>query len=164
MVDLLKETYTGNRGYATWQAINTGKWINKNSDFIDTVSWQGALFRFVTGLSPAEQNDLWSKRLTMKERKESQTWFERRFQEEMNRGFMSQHANNPQQAEKFFTRAMGWIISADVDMDELSKWLARAGKGNESLINRTNWEYYIRTAPASKKQELLKAFEQTKRQ
>lgn len=176
VLDPLKQLYIVNRGFAARAAINTGKWINNNADVIDSVGWKNSifgnevgkgldiLFRVATGLTPQEQADIWNKRVTMKDRQADLDEVEKRFLTEMNRGYLAQNANNPEQAEKYFSSAIGWLIAGDVDENRIASMLAKVNNRNPNLIFRTNWEYYTKLVNPKYRDRLLKAFERTKQE
>lgn len=158
LIDMFKEIQTVNKGWGLYVALNTGKWINKNSAYLTDVNKLNALFMTVTGLQPSAQADNYNISQNLKAQQAMVKYGLQRFQQEMDRGLIASGNSDYEQATQYYTRAMAWGQLFNIPNDELSKALARSFKGRESLIDRIAWERYVDKAPDAQKEAYRKTF------
>lgn len=161
-VDLFKEIQTVNSGWSWWVAMNTGQWVNKNSDFISDTSKTNASFMFLTGLRETKQADIFNKESIIKDRDNVQKYAMKQFTLNINRSMIADKAGDPEQAQAFRTQAIAWLPATDFPIDKLGVAISRAYKGAESLPSRTDFEMYYKKAPPAQQQKLRKVYEYIK--
>lgn len=158
-IDIFKEAKTVSSTHALWVALNTGKWVNKNSEYIKDVTPLNAVFMYVTGLSPTEQTDIHNIGVNLKSQQEAQKFGLKKFQEEWNRGVIASANNDPQNADSFFSRAMAYTIFYDLSTERIAQALSKAmNTAGTSLIDRVAWERYIKQAPVDKIEDYRKIY------
>lgn len=161
-IDVFKEAQIVNSGWSTWVAMNTGKWINKNSDTIAETSKQNAAFMFLTGLREDTQSDLWPKESTVRNRQDLQKYATKQATLWINRSLLAQAENDPDTAKAFMDKALAWLPATDYPPDKAAHIIANVVRNNsQTLPDRVNFEFYIKKAPPSQQETLRKAFEYT---
>lgn len=161
-IDVVKEAQVVNSGWSAIMALNTGKWINKNSDFISDTSKASAMFMFASGLRETKQSDIFNKEDIIKNRDDSQKYALKQFTLNMNRSMLADKAGDPQQAQDFRTTAISWLPATDFPIDKLGSAIARASQGAQSLPARMDFEMYYKKAPPAQQEKLRKVYEYIK--
>jgi hypothetical protein len=158
LVNNFNEVKSISSGQAAWVALNTGKWVNKHYDYISDVSKANVAFMFLSGLRETPDKDIFNKRMVMKDRNLAQRYALKRFSEEMNKSFLAQSQKNYTLAQDYYRRAVSWLPSSDFPPELIGEALGKALKGTYSLVDRTDFEFYIQKAPPSQAEELREAF------
>ena len=55
--------------------------------------------------------------------------------------------SDPEQAHVYFTRASAWLALGGYRQDRVSSLVSRALDNDKSLVDKTNWDFYIKKAP-----------------
>lgn len=140
-------------------ALNTGKWTNKNSDYISDVEKGKIALMFLTGLRETQQSDMHNKKGITQENQDVQKDAMKRFTKDMNRSFIAAANNDYEQAAQYRRKAIAWLPASDFPSEKVGTAVARAIQGNTSLIDRINIDMYIRTALPKNQPQLRKAFQ-----
>jgi len=155
----LKEVSSVNAWNRYWQALNTGHWLSKNGTYLDDVTGRDALFMTVSGLVHQEQSDAFTKGETVRYEKQSEENTVRKFVQQMGAGYQSLLDNDPDTAAIYFTRANTILVQDGYPVTRIHDAYATAAKTHDSLVNRINWNYYLRDVPEFRKSVAQDAFE-----
>jgi hypothetical protein len=142
-IDFLKEISVINRGWTTLVAFQTGKWINKNSAYIEDVTKTDAFWRFVSGLSSQQQTDIHIKNLTLKDRSELAAYGRKKFEQEMNRALLAASRKDYEQATEYTYRAFRKLEWSGWPADKMGGPMADVARNGMSLIKKTDMNYYL---------------------
>jgi hypothetical protein len=97
---------------------------------------------------------------SIKGQQEYEKEVEDRFRQEFRRGVLAQN-DNPELAKKFFTRAQAWIAISGYREDRIGSLISKALGDNESILDKTRWDFYIRKTPDAQAPERYKALQKT---
>lgn len=147
LVDLGKEISSVNSAWKTIAALNTGKWFSKNEGYITDVSQPAALFMAGTGLSPQEQDDIYTKTNIKKEQLGIQKYTLNKYIQEIHRAIAATENKNPEQAQDYMKRAAGYLELAGYPMEKRMQAIAIALKGWESRVDTANFDFYLKDVP-----------------
>ncbi len=139
-------------------ALNTGKWVNNNSQYVQDVSKLNAVFMSITGLQPQLQSDIFNITANLKSQVELQKYASKRASEEMSKGFLALGNKDPDNADDYFKRAVVWLIAGDVPDKMISQTLSRSVGQNRSTIDRAAWTRYVQNAPQGREQEYYRVY------
>lgn len=159
--DAFREITSANASLRLYAAMNSHKWLTKNEGYISDVTTPNAVFMTLTGLGPQELSDLQLKGWTKDQEKEAQKLGIQKFVKEMRRGFQAQDANNVGQAQDYFNRAWSWLRVSGFPEDRYTEAMAIATRDWESIINRSNYEYYMKHVPTYRQGTADKAYVET---
>jgi len=84
---------------------------------------------------------------------------EEQFRQEFRRGVLAQK-DNPELAKRFFTRAQAWLAVSGYREDRISSVMSKALGDNQSVMDKVDWDFYIRKAPDQQSQTRYKAMQQ----
>jgi hypothetical protein len=163
ILDIGNEVQTVNKGRTLVTALRTGQLLSKNSSFITNVDKVNALFMTATGLTPQEQQDAYAEEQNLKSQKDSEGQTIKLFTREWDRGLVAAGNNDPEQAKKYFARAMGIIKIGNLPDDKVATAVSRAVKGRESLINSIAWERYVQNPPKGMEDAYQKVYSDIKK-
>lgn len=157
LTDVFKEISSVNTIFGTIAAINYGRAISKKEAYIADTSSAHAVFKAVTGLKDQRINDIQTMNNSMKERKNYEQEVEARFRQEFRRGVLAQKDNNPELSKKFFTRAVAWLEIGGYSEDRYNSLVSKSINDNESILNKVNFDFYIKKAPDALRKDRMKA-------
>jgi hypothetical protein len=133
-------------------ALNYAKWVSKNESYLDDVTKGNAIFQFLTGLSPQQQSDVFTKQWTRREEKDVQSAAMKDAIKEFQRGMRADVDGNKGQARDFFQRAFAILVIAGYPEEEKAKFLSIASKSDrDSLRSKVDWDYYNIKVPETRK-------------
>lgn len=159
VLDLLKEVASVNYAFRAIGMASTGRLLSKNETLLkDNTSVGEAMLSFFTGLSDQKVGDEYTKATTRKEEKAFMQYVGNKFEEEFKRGLREGNNNNPEQAKRFFTRAFQYLEQFGYPEEKRASLIAEASKDDEALIDRMDWEYYLKDVPEYRKATALDAF------
>jgi hypothetical protein len=162
-VDIFKEAGSVNSAYRSIVAFNTGRWMSKKGMVLDSdVSAGSSIFSFLTGLQKQNVTDLNILSMSLKDQKATEKYVQDHFIKEFRRGLDSQE-HSPEQAQKFFTRAFTYLEAFGVPEDRKTDFISMAARGNETLIERLDWTFYMKGAPSGKEIQRMEAFAKKQR-
>jgi len=137
-------------------ALETGRWMNSNEGYLGDVALMTGL-----GLNPQEASGMYTKQWTMAEEKEMENKAVKEAVVEMHRGFRAIQDNNQDQANDYFRRAKTILVRSGYPIEKYGQFISIAAKGNETLINSSNYDYYLRAVPTTRKPQAIPSFLQT---
>ncbi len=125
------------------QAVSTGKWLSRNGTILQNeVDPYQAIFQSVTGTTTQALQDVqnmdWSTHAWETRWKSA----EREFIPEFRRGLQSMHDKDPEQANEYFNNARYYLQMASVPQERWSDILRKATNEWESVVTKTEWDYY----------------------
>ena len=146
LVGPLKEISSVNTVFRVIAAAKYGQWMSKNETYLADTSTGQAIFSALFGLKDQGINDIQTKLNSLRSQKDYETEIEKRFQKEFHRGLLIQNSD-PEQAHVYFTRASAWLALGGYRQDRVSSLVSRALDNDKSLVDKTNWDFYIKKAP-----------------
>ena len=78
----------------------------------------------------------------------------------MRRSYQSMSDSNYSQAEDYQRRAWHWLRVAGFPEDRYAEALAIAAKDRESMISRSNWNYFLKHVPTTRQPTADQGFRQ----
>jgi hypothetical protein len=159
--DVFKEV---NSAYAALRfigAMNSHRWLNKNEGYVEDVSTANAFFMTVTGMGPAEMSSLQTKAWTREQEKSAQDLGIQRFIKESRRAYDERSKGNAEQADDYMRRAWAWMRWGGVPPDRFAEAIAMSAHGYETVLNRTDREYYTRHVSPDRIQGAISGYDQT---
>jgi len=137
----LTVTSTGNSLKRIIEAMNTGRWLNRNEQYIQDVTGADALFRTITGLTDQVADDQY-KMYEMKKAEEANLKeATKEITKTYQRGIEAMKINDNDTAQKMFKNVRILIIQSGMSNSMASEVLANASRGWEDQISRGNWNF-----------------------
>lgn len=164
IIDLGKEATTVATISRTYAAIQTGRWMSKKESYLSDTSTANAIFAAVTGLKDQSITDIQTMTNAIKNIADDEKKVEKQFTQEFRRALLLMDTD-PAQAHKYMTRARAWLEFADFPQHRISQLLNKAIRDNESLVDKTRFDFYVKRAPESTKDsgiEAMKRLEELK--
>lgn len=147
IVDPFRQITSVNSVWRTYAAIQGGRAISAKDAYLADTSGAQAMFSAVTGLKDVSIDDIQSKSQSLKYQDDYEKEVEAQFRQEFRRGLMAQKDNNPAQATKFWTRARAWLEMGGYRQDRINGIVNRALQDNNSVLDKINFDFYIKKAP-----------------
>lgn len=69
--------------------------------------------------------------------------------------------DDPDMAKKYFTRAQAWLVLGGYREDRINSLIAKALEDNKSVLDKVDFDFYLRKAPDATKETLRNAFQRT---
>ena len=148
---------------AAWKmmaAINTGRWMSRNETFIDRTSPANAIFMGLSGLQSQQAAEIQTTTWSLKDRKAMEDYGKKEFIRYFHRALRDQEMN-PELARSEFAQANAMLITTGYPEEKYSEAIAEAAKNNETLIERLNWDFYLKDIPYSQKENYMRAYNST---
>lgn len=155
-LDVFREISMVNTVNRTYLAATFGRWMSKNDAYLADTSMGKAIFGAVTGLKDQGITDIQVKLGSLQDQENAEKEAEKFFQQEFRRGLLVQ-TDDPSQAQRFFTRAMHALHGSAIREDRIPSIIERALKSNESILDKVDFDYYIRKAPDKQSAARLEA-------
>lgn len=146
-IDPFKEISSVNQAWKATMAINYGRWLSKNEAYVQKVGSADAVFRAVTGLQDAQQDDVFFRRQAKNSEIDLQKTAVKHFTREWHRYIQAVANQDFTQAKDFHTRAFAILELSGYPKEDYNKVLAQAAKGYETLINSTNSDFFMKSIP-----------------
>jgi hypothetical protein len=140
-------------------ALTTGEWVNKRKEFVEDVSAKEAWFRYISGLRSQQEADVWPMNNNIAERDKVERDALKRFDEEMNLSLIAHANNDPQGRDDHYSRAVAPLVAIKMDPDKINEALAKVKRNNQSLIDRTNFKFFVTKAPVEKRRQYLDIYQ-----
>lgn len=140
-------------------AVNYGKWLSKNEAYIKDVSKTNAVFMALTGLSPQELDDQYTKSWTKETEKETQKNDLESFISQFRKGAEAYANKDAEQGNDYYRRAFSYLTRSGYPRENWHQAIALAAKGYETTIDRSDYTYYMKDVPESRKPVAIKAYE-----
>lgn len=156
-IDALREISSVNQAYKTIAAINTGRWLSKQDQYLADTTVTSALFMGVTGLQPQSVTDDMLKSWSVKDKKKFEDEIEKRYIKEFRKGLEAVE-KNPEGAQVFFDNA-ATLLSVHIPHEDQMRVIAKGWQGNESLGKRIDRSFYLNRLTPGKHKERMDAYE-----
>lgn len=160
MVDAFKEITMVNSAWRVYAATQFGRWVSKKDAYLSDTSGAQAVFAAAFGVKDVNIDDINIKQKSLKIQKQYEDGVEDQFRQEFRRGVLAQQ-DNPEAARNFFTRATRWLEMGGYREDRINSLLAKAISDNQSMLDKTNYDFYLRRAPDEQQQSRYKAQQKT---
>lgn len=146
VADVFKEITSFNSAWRIYAASQFGRWVSKNDAYLTDTSAAQAAFSSVFGVKDVNINDIQIISNSIKSQADYEKRVEEQFRQEFRRGMLAQN-DNPELAKRFFTRAQAWLAISGYREDRISSVMSKALGDNESVMDKTNFDFYIRKTP-----------------
>lgn len=138
-------------------ALNTGKWLSKNEAYIEDVTGKDVLFRTITGLRSQDQDNIFALSEIRKSEEDAAKAAEKLIIRDFRRGIEATNNKDYDTAQTLFTNARARMIAAGIPFDERARIYAQAGRGYESMINTSIWNWATKNVPLGQEQTRMDA-------
>lgn len=137
-----------------WAAIQTGKWISKNEQNITDVSPLHAALLAATGLSPQDQDTIFTQNQMVKGEQDAKKAALSGFIVDWRRGIQNR-GDNETQSISYFKNAMARAITAGMDAREINTAIAVATKAaGSNAIDDSDYNLWAKGSELKKPQRL----------
>lgn len=160
LVDVLKEITSVNTAYRDIAIMSAGRFVSKNDAYLADATGWNAIIATTVGLKDQNINDIQTMRNSLRKQADYEQEIENKFRQEFRRGALAQK-DNPEMAKKFFTRASRWLDIGNFREDRISGLVSRAISDNQSILEKLNFDFYLRKAPDAQTQERYDAMKRT---
>lgn len=134
-------------------ALNTGKWMNKNEQYIGDTSKLNALFQTVTGLQSQDQSDVFTKGQISKAIEENQKKGIKEIKRDYERMIQASANNDTSSALDYAKRIKAYGIYYGIPENKMPAIYSQAAKGYEGQIKNSQWNFGVnRNIPDDKKE------------
>lgn len=157
-VDMFKEISSVNQAVKAYFAINTGRWISKNEQYIGDVTPLNGIFMSIFGVSPQAQDDTYHKINIQQAEKQAQEIAFKNFKKEYQRGILASKDGDQANANDYMRRAFWWLEAGGYPLDMKAQAIARASKGYESMINSVDYNFATRHVPQGKEDTRMQQY------
>lgn len=162
-IDPLRQISSVNLAARTYAAINFGRWVSAKDAWLADSSKANAVFSALTGLKDTRINDIQTMSNDIRNQEDHEKVILDQFRQELRRGMLAMNSNNPEGAEAFFKRAKATLIASGVREDRISSIVNQALGDNQSLLDKLDFQYYIKKAPQDSIQTRQEAFQRLQR-
>jgi hypothetical protein len=138
LVEPLKEISSISTGAKVWTAIQTGKWLNKNEQPVTDVTPLQATLYGLTGMSPQEQDDVFTQNQMVKGEKDAVNHAKKEFLKDWRRGIEAKSNGDSEQGNDYFRNAMSRATVAGASPEDVRAWVAIGNRRNEDLIDQSD--------------------------
>jgi hypothetical protein len=138
-----------NAGTRMWDAVNTGRWMSKEGQYLDDVSPLQATFQTAFGLQSTKASDAYLGRETLKDREDKVKETARQFSEQMKRYLMATRDKNYEQAAEYFKNGMVILRQRGYPETEISRAFAQAMDDNRTLHSKIDWDLATKNIPGA---------------
>jgi len=160
LVEPLKQISSISTGAKWWTAIQTGKWMSNNEQYVTDVNPLNATFMALTGLSPQEQDDMFLKNQLISGETEAQKAALKEFIKDWRRGIQAKENGDDEGGNAYHRNAMARLTAVGYPQEKIMSAIGIANKGYEKAIDAVN-ERMWKQGDQSKQQQRL---DQYKRQ
>jgi hypothetical protein len=157
VIDVGKEISTVNSAASVWAAAMTGRAISKKENYLADTTMAQALFKAAFGLKDQKITDIQTMTNYIKEISEGERTAEKQFEQEFRRGLLAKDDNELR--HRHWTRAAAVLELLGYPEDRISDLVDKAMRNNESMVNKLNFDFYIKRAPDAVKQSGREAME-----
>jgi len=159
-VDALKEITIVNSAWRVYAATQFGRWVSKKDAYLSDTSGAQAAFAAAFGVKDVAIDDINLKQKSLKVQADYEKGVEDQFRQEFRRGVLAQK-DNPEQAKRFFSRAQWMLELGGYREDRINSLVSKAISDNQSIMDKTDWDFYLRKAPDAQQQSRYDAYRKT---
>ncbi len=160
IADVAREITSFNSAWRVYAATQFGRWVSKKDAYLSDISPAQAIFGAMFGVKDQNIDDMYTKNISIKQQQEYERGVEDQFRQEFRRGVLAQK-DNPELAKKFFTRATAWLEIGGYREDRINSLISKAVNDDESILDKTNFDFYLKKAPDADKADRVDAFRKT---
>lgn len=157
IIDVFKEVSTVNNAWKGYMALNTGRLLSKKENYLTDVTTSEAIVGMLTGLQPSGVSDLNLMAWSMKDKAAAEKHAEQVFTRDLRRAVRIQN-DNPQQANKFISRAFIALDILGYPEEKKAGLIAKAAQDHQSLIESMSWRFYVTGAPNEQRDRRMDTF------
>lgn len=157
----------GNKISQTIKAFNTmdwaqktGKWYTRSESYVGDVSPAEAIMFHLSGLEKQDFQDIYLKGGYVKQQAAIEKQAERDFTIYYRRGLDNNDAGNKDEALRNFTNANAILVRSNYPSQKLGQLFTRASDGYESMLDRMDFDFYVRSARPNEIDALNQALKQ----
>jgi hypothetical protein len=164
VIDAFRQIASVNSAWKGYLAITAGVWQTKKGITIENVpTVSDALIRTLMGLSSQEASDVIRKSRLYEDQQEIQKYVEKQVVVEIGRAARDVTDRNFSDADKHFAKANALMDASSYPRALYGRILEQASTQYRDLIDREDWNYYLRNIPAGQEQNRMEAFEKIQR-
>ncbi len=156
-VDPFRTISTFSNAWKVRYALNTGRWMSRNETYMDNTSPANAIFMGMSGLQSQGAADVNKVTWSLKDRKAQEDYGKKEFVKYFHR-FLIDQEHNPELAREEFKQANASLIGHGFPEEKYAEALSEAIQGNETLIQRLNWDFYMKNLPNAQKEGKMDAY------
>lgn len=160
VADVAKEISSFNAAWRVYAASQFGRWVSKKDAYLADSSTGQAIFASLFGVKDVNINDIQTMNNSLRDQKSYEQEVEQRFTQEFRRGMLAQK-NNPELAKRFFTRAQAWLEISGIREDRMSSIVSKAMDDNQSILQKLQWDFYIRKPIGGRENKQYRAMQRT---
>lgn len=136
-------------------AMNTGRWINRNEQYIEDVTGLQALMRNLSGLSPSGQETTYTQANIAKEEAKLYKDAKKEITKYYQRGVIARSQGDINLSDQMMRNVRAIMIQSGINNTQMNEILAQASKNYEKLIDSSNWSFGTDAVPADKAETRL---------
>jgi len=158
-VNLFNEVSTVDASTRWYRALNTGRWITKNGQYVDDVSASNATFMaMITGTKPQEQDDIYSVKNIKDTEKKIWAKAQKAITQDYQRGIEAADNNDPNTATDYFNRVRARMIIDNIPLDMRADILSKATRGYEKTIDTSQKYWATKAVPAGQEESRMDSY------
>jgi len=143
-----------------YEALNTGRWLSRNNTYVGDVGLKESLILSATGLQPQAQvqaNTLYN---LSNQQSEKQKEYSKNAQKQMHRFFDAIKIYDDVNANDYMKRAYSELIRGGVPEEDWQSVFHQATEEyGKTLIERLDWNWYMKHVPPSDFKARLEAYQ-----
>ncbi len=158
-VNIFNEVSTVDASTRWYRALNTGRWISKNGQYVDDVSASNATFMaMITGTKPQAQDDIYSVKSIKDTEKKIWEKAQKAITKDYQRGIEAADNNDPNTANDYFNRVRARMIIDNIPLDMRADILSKASRGYEKTIDTSQRYWATKGVPAGQEDQRLDSY------
>lgn len=138
-------------------ALNTGKWVAKNGNYIEDVTGKDVLFRTITGLRSQDQDDIFALKNIKDAEEKTMKSSEKKIIDYYRKGVEATANQDYDTAQTMFSNARALTIMSGIPQDQQARIFSTASKGFEPMINTSVWNWATKGVPLGQEQTRINA-------
>ena len=147
LIDPLRNISSVNTAVRDYFIMNGGRWVSKNDAYLADANGWDAFMSTAFGLKDQNINNIQIMSNAIKAQGEAEKVAEAQFRQEFRRAQLALKENDPAGHKKFMTRAQAWLELGGFREDRINGLVARAIDDNTSVLDKLNFDFYLRKAP-----------------
>ncbi len=138
LLNPFKEISSVSTDAKVWIAVQTGKWLSRNENYVTDVTPLQATLYGLSGLSPQEQDDLFLQNGLVKGEKDAKKAALSGFIKDWRRGIEAKTNGDSEQGNQYFQNAISRATVAGMSPTEINTAIAISNRGYESAIDQSD--------------------------
>jgi hypothetical protein len=157
LVEPFKQISSVSAGAKWWSAIQTGKWISNNESYITDISPIQATILALTGMSPQEQDDMFTRNQMIQGETDAQKSALKDFIKDWRRGIQAKENGDDEQGNAYHRNAIARLTTVGMPYEKVLSAIAIANKGYEKAIDASNYNSWAK-GDVNKQQQRLEYY------